>query len=312
MTSAAEHSVAPPPSYDEVLEQQQGVIARRQALAGGLSAETWRSRLDRGRWQAVLPGVVVTHTGKLSFLDRVWAGIAFAGAGAALSGDALLHLLTEQRRGSWPAPDLIDVAVPAGCQTGARDFFRPHRVSGLAALLHPARLPPQVRAAPGVLHAAAWAPSDRAAEWRVAAAVQHRLVRVIDLRPALVLLPRLPRRALVRAVLDDVELGAHAQTELDLLALLRRHRLPMPDRLQFKVRANGTRYLDAWWERQRVLVELDGAHHRLVRAWDADTLRLNAIAVSSRQDRVLALRFTGGNLRHDQLQVAAQLRAALL
>ena len=142
--------------------------------------------------------------------------------------------------------------------------------------------------------------------------MQQRLVTVPQLREALVLLPRLPRRALVRTVLDDVELGAHAQTELDLLAFLRRHRLPLPDRLQFVVRANGKRYLDGWWDKQRVAAEVDGAHHMEVVAWDEDALRANAVVVTHRADRVILLRVTTGNLRHAQAELAAQFRAVLL
>ncbi len=113
-------------------------------------------------------------------------------------------------------------------------------------------------------------------------------------------------------VLEDVERGAHAGSELRLLALLRRHQLPLPDVLQLRVRTTGLRYLDAWWERPRVVAEMDGAHHMEVGCWDADTLRGNDIVVSERHDRVLLLRFTTGNLRHDEPAVAEQLRSALL
>jgi len=41
-------------------------------------------------------------------------------------------------------------------------------------------------------------------------------------------------------------------------------------------------------------------------------LRGNDIVVSERHDRVLLLRFTTGNLRHDEPAVARQLRSALL
>jgi very-short-patch-repair endonuclease len=71
------------------------------------------------------------------------------------------------------------------------------------------------------------------------------------------------------------------------------------------------RYLDAWWERQRVTVEIDGAHHRLVGTWDADSLRGNDVVLAERHDRILLLRYTTGNLRHDDAQVAQQLREAL-
>lgn len=58
--------------------------------------------------------------------------------------------------------------------------------------------------------------------------------------------------------------------------------------------------------------ELDGAHHRTVGSWDDDALRANDVVLVERHDRILLLRFTRGNLRHDGDRVAAQLRDALL
>jgi very-short-patch-repair endonuclease len=72
------------------------------------------------------------------------------------------------------------------------------------------------------------------------------------------------------------------------------------------------RYLDAWWERQRVAAELDGAHHRTAGAWDDDVLRANDVLVAGRHDGTVLLRFTTGTLRHDAARVAAQLSALLL
>lgn len=46
-------------------------------------------------------------------------------------------------------------------------------------------------------------------------------------------------------------------------------------------------------------------------AWDADVLRANEVVVAERHARLLLLRFTTGNLRHDRRQVAAQLARAL-
>ncbi|MCA1721852.1 MAG: hypothetical protein LC779_12370 [Actinobacteria bacterium] len=66
------------------------------------------------------------------------------------------------------------------------------------------------------------------------------------------------------------------------------------------MRANGKRYLDAWWERQRVAAEVDRAHHMEVGSWDEDTLRSNEVLVALRHDRALLLRVTSGNLRHKE------------
>jgi hypothetical protein len=296
----------PLPDRQPAADQELRVVSRRHALRNGLTRDGWQWRIDHD-WQSPLPGVAVTHRGSLTFPEKVEAAILYGGDGAAVSGDALTHLLRPGRI----EPKIIDIAVDASCQIAPRSFFRPHRCTRLTALTHPARDLSQIRIAPAVLHAASWASTDRAGEWRVAAAVQRRLSTVPQLRVALVDLPRLKRRGLIRAVLDDVELGAHARTELDFLAFLRRHRLPLPSRLQFAVRANGKRYLDAWWEAQRVAAEVDGAHHMEVGSWDEDTLRANEVLVALRDDRALLLRVTAGNLRHREAELARQFRAAL-
>jgi len=301
--------------WHALLAEQDGVITRRQALRGGLTEDQWQWRLDSARWRSLLPGVVVTHTGPVTAQQQAWAAVLASGSGACLSGDAALAAL------GMPLGDLavLHVAVPEDRivvsrvlgPAGAGVRVVPRRVTGLSRWSHPARRPPTVRVQAAVLHAAAWAASDRAAEWRVAAAVQQRRVSAPALRRALEQMPNLRRRALVSTVLDDVELGAHAASELDFLRFLRRWHLPRPDSLQRPVRLGRLRYLDAWWERQRVAVELDGAHHRTVGTWEHDLLRANDVLVAGRDSRTLLLRFTTGNLRHDGARVAAQLASAL-
>jgi hypothetical protein len=304
------------PTWRELMSQQDGVLSRIQALAAGLSEDAWQWQIETGRWQRVLPGVAAGHSGDITDRQRAWAAVLHSGRGAALTGDAALieHGMKLER------PDVVHVAVPhqrvvrpQTMATGEGDeLLRPHRLRDLPTWLHPARSPSVLRVAPATLHAVAWAPSARAGEWRLAAVVQQRLARVGDLRAAVGEMPRLERRALIRDVLDDVELGAHAASELDFLRFLRRHGLPLPDRLQRPVRVGKLRYLDAWWDKQRVTAEIDGAHHRSVAAWNADVLRANSVVIRERYDRVLLLRFTRGNLRHDELEVAGQLREALL
>ena len=309
-------AVPPQLRWDEVLAAQGGVIARHQALAGGLTARQWQWR-TADQWQPVLPGVAVAHTGRVSADEQAQAAVLYAGPGAHLTADAALVRFGMK----LPPCSVLHLAVPEGRVVRPQVLpsvgderpvlVHPHQVRGLWQWSHPVRRPPVLRAPVAALHAAAWAPTDRSGEWRLAAAVQQRIVRPADLRAALDQLPRLRRRALLRAVLDDVEHGAHAASELALLRFLRQHRLPAPDRLQRPVRWGTVRYLDAWWERQRVAAEMDGAHHRLVGTWDDDALRGNAVVLRERHDRVLLLRFTAGNLRHDAEVVAAQLRDAL-
>lgn len=305
------------PSWGALIEEQDGVLGRAQARRGGLSEDQWQWRLDSGRWQSVLPGVAVAHSGEVTGRQRAWAAVLYAGPSACLSADAALIELGMR----LPFPSVLHLATPLRREVQPQSFsravaaeavtVRPHRIQRTAAWAHPVHEPPVLRLAPSLLHAVAWASSDRAAEWRAAAAVQQRLVRVTDLRRALAQMPRLHRRPLLREVLDDVEFGAHAGSELDFLRFVRRHGLPVPDRLQRPVRVGKLRYLDAWWERQRVTAEIDGAHHRSVGTWDDDALRGNDVVLAERHDRLLLLRFTRGNMRHDEGRVVRQLRSAL-
>lgn len=280
---------AQPAGWPAVLERQDGVIGRRQARLGGLTEDAWQWRLDTGRWTSVLPGVAVAHSGEVTARERSWAAVVYAGDGAALSADAALV----ERGMRLPELSVVHVAVPESRRVAPQRFagsdvrLEPHRVRRLDALVHPVLAPRSVRVAAAVLHAAAWAGSDRDGEWRLAAAVQQRVVRPTDLRTALRGLACLPRSALIGTVLDDVEQGAHAASELAFLRFLREHGLPPPDRLQRPVRRGTVHYLDAWWERQRVTVEVDGAHHRLVGSWEADMLRGNDVVLGGRQDRLL-------------------------
>lgn len=300
---------APAEPWREVLTRQEGVITRAQALTGGLSRHSWEWLVGRD-WQRLLPGVAVAHTGAPTDRERAWAAVLYGGTQAALSGDVALILQGVKLK----APCAIDLAVPRARRVVPQEFNNGpelvvHRVKGVDRWTWAVHGLPLVRAHAAVLHAASWADSDRAAEWRIAAAVQQRKTAVVLLRKALSQMPVLTRRPLIREVLDDVELGAHAGSELQYLRFCRTHELPLPDELQRRVRAGAVHYLDARYRRQQVTVELDGAHHIQVGQWEADALRTLRIAVALPGERVL--RLTTGLLRHDAAEVAALLRVIL-
>lgn len=301
-------------AWREIAQMQAGVLSRRQALVAGMTRHAWAWRHDTGRLHKLLPAISLDHAGPPTDEQLAWAAVLHGGPGAALTGDFAL-LLHGMR---WPQPPrTIHVATPEGrvvrtVSTGQGVRVVPVQVRQLGEHRHPIKLPPMLRLPIAALHAAARARDDRAAEWRVAAVVQQRLSTAGKLSQILKQLPRLPRRRLLAAVLTDIADGAHAGSELAFLRLLRRYDLPLPDRLQRLVRTTGRHYLDAWWQARRIGVEIDGAHHVEVGQWDADMLRANAILLAEQHDRVLLLRFTTGNLRHDAPDVAEQLRTALL
>ncbi|MFY1689939.1 hypothetical protein [Plantactinospora sp. WMMB782] len=129
-----------------------------------------------------------------------------------------------------------------------------------------------------------------------------------EIRDVVLTLPKLRRRPLILRTLDDIAGGAQALSELDFVALCRRFRIPPPDLQQRRVDAGGrVRYLDAYWRRWRLHVEIDGAHHMDVRHWAADLRRQNEIWIAG--DRIL--RFPAWLVRSRPTEVADQVRAGL-
>jgi hypothetical protein len=309
-------SRAPDPErlhWHEVAAQQDGVLARWQALAAGMTAHAWEWRLGRF-WTRALPGVAVLHTGEITPRQGAWAAVLHGGPQAHLSGDAALRELGMKRL----VVSSYDVVVPhrrtvVPSWLAGGSPVTPHRLRQSERWSSSQRGLPLLSVHACVLHAAAWATSDRWAEHRLASAVQQRKTVPSLLRPVLAQMPKHPRLALVRDVLDDLELGARARSELDFLRFCRAHGLPEPDVLQLQVRTGQTsRYLDAYYRRQRLALEIDGAYHLLVETWDADALRSLELAVARVGSGENLVRLTASNLRHDGAKVAALLRPLLL
>lgn len=76
---------------DHLLLVQSGVASRRQALEAGLRPHDIRRLLRRREWAVVHPGVYVDHTGPLTWRQRAWAAVLYAGAGAALDRESAIR-----------------------------------------------------------------------------------------------------------------------------------------------------------------------------------------------------------------------------
>jgi very-short-patch-repair endonuclease len=157
--------------------------------------------------------------------------------------------------------------------------------------------------------AAQWARADDEARSLVAAACQQCLVTPEELLAVAHRMPRARRRALVAQTANDAAGGAGALSEINLVRLCRRARLPMPDLQERRKDAAGrVRYLDAYWRQFRLHVEVDGGHHMEVAHWERDMRRQNDIWIEG--DRIL--RFSAYQVRHRPLEVADQIRRALV
>jgi very-short-patch-repair endonuclease len=175
-------------------------------------------------------------------------------------------------------------------------------------LLAQTRMPRRTRLARSLIDAEAWMPDDAGACAVVAAGVQQRLVRPGELRAALDRRPSLRRRRLLLRTIGDIDGGAQSLSEIDLVRLCRRHRLPRPSQQVARRDSEGRqRWLDAYWAEWGLHVEVDGAVHVEARQWWADMRRQNEVWIGG--DRLL--RFPAYVLRREPETVAAQVRTAL-
>ena len=109
--------------------------------------------------------------------------------------------------------------------------------------------------------------------------------------------------------IHDIAGGSHALSELDFLNfVIRPFRLPPPDRQVARRDTHGTRrWLDAIWEKARLIVEIDGAGHLgVVQYWD-DMDRDNGLKLEG----YTTLRYPAFAVRYCSAHVAGQIGQAL-
>lgn len=94
---------------DALVASQRGIVSRQQLLQLAVSENElqWRIR-PSGPWQVVLPGVYATFTGELSQTQWWYVALLYAGASAALTGEAALQLWRIRRQQNPRIPVLID------------------------------------------------------------------------------------------------------------------------------------------------------------------------------------------------------------
>ncbi|RLP85927.1 hypothetical protein EAD89_22880 [Micromonospora sp. BL4] len=293
--------------------EQSGVLTTAQAT-GLLSEGVVRGRIRSGRWRSICRGIVLTGNGRLTRDQQLWVAVLTVGPGAVLAGvtaateagvrglrrDPLHVLVPAARRAARTTLRRLPIDMPA---------VRVHRAS----ILPPAHVqrarPPRTTTARALVDAAGWANGVDEAQSLLAAGCQQRRVLPEELGEVLDVLPRAPRRRLIRQTVSDIAGGAQALSEIDFVRLCRRHRLPVPTLQEHRVDAAGRiRWLDAYWREWRVQAEIDGAHHMDVRQWAADMRRQNDVWTSG--DRIL--RFPAWLVRARPDEVAEAIRRALM
>ncbi|HZE48304.1 MAG TPA: hypothetical protein VE074_02010 [Jatrophihabitantaceae bacterium] len=281
------------------------VVSRAHLLRLGCTRWQIESRIAAGRWQPVGCAIVL-HNGPLTRRQRWRVALLNCGPRSALTAFTALEALGLH---GWER-DAVHVLAPAGVARPNLAGIRLHRTSAMGRdeLLHARRCH---RVAPAAVIAASTFRTPRPAVGLLAATVQRRLTSAADLRAALSRAPRTRHRAALVAAVGDIEMGAHALSEIDFIRLCRRNGLPPPTQQSVRVELDGRRrYLDAEWvleDGRRVVVEVDGAVHLAPRTWFDDQLRQNEVTLAG----AIVLRYPSVIVREESGIVVTQLRRAL-
>lgn len=294
-----------PSTLSHAIRLQHGVFSRRQALRAGLTADLIGSRVRRGTWRCVYPGVYTTSNRELSRRARLWAVLLFAGRGAVLSHETAAEL---QGLADRPAAG-IHVTIPAGRRVRAVPGVYIHRSARVfqAASVHDD--PPRTILEETVLDlTTAAATFDDVCGW-VTRAISRELTDETRLRAAMADRKRLRWRVELDGLITAAVTGDHSVLEYRYTRDVEQaHGLPEPDRqVPFLSRDGRRGRRDRIYSAYAVAIELDGQiAHRAEDSW-RDKRRDNAAAEAG----VESLRYGWQDVRHQACTTAIQVAKVL-
>jgi hypothetical protein len=262
------------------LRRQCGVISRSQVLASGEVDHLIARMLRRREWARVHLGVYVDHTGPLTWHQRAWIALLYA-APSALAGRSALR--AHGVRGH-DVDDVIHIVVAHDRRLDDRPGLRIERSRHYDRAVQVNLSPPRVRVEHALVRVASAAPTDDASVGVLADGCQTRRTTTARLADELRASPKLARRGLLLAILDDVATGALSVLERRfLLHVERAHGLPRARRQKPERTLAGSVHRDVEYVEQALLVELDGrlGHELALDRWD-DLDRDLAAATSGR------------------------------
>lgn len=289
-----------------ILQAQEDVISRRQALACGITRNALAHRFrPGGPWRRLLPGVYLAQTGIPTVTQKEMAALLHGGEGSVLTGLAALRGL-----GIVMAdPDMFDVLVPMSRRRESTAFVAIHRTAKM-----PERVIREGRRlyalAPRALADAARGMTDlREVRALIAGAIQrgdcplHALARELPQG-------QMRHSALLRQVLAEAAAGIRSVVEAEFKDLINRAGLPRP---MFNARliTAGGRFIataDAWWPEAGVAAEVDSREWHLSPAGWERTMRRHA---EMSGHGILVLHFTPRQVRSAPAAVVALVRDTL-
>ncbi len=283
-----------------VAQHQYGAISRDQVRRLGGDDNWIRTQLAAQRWVRIHPGVYLSFTGEPSWSATAFAGLLYAGKGAALSHRSAGYSLGMINR----APRPIEVSVPHHRQPAPQPgmVIRRRRVMPMCFGRIPA-----TNAADTLIDIAATSGDVDEVVRLAREALRH--VHIAYVRKVLEERQRLRHRSLLTEILGAVEAGIESPLEYRYRRdVERRHRLP---RSVLQVR----QLLDGLWIRadslyrgRGVRVELDGQVAHPGGRTDSDVWRDNAALVATSD---LTLRYRWAHVAGNPCATARQVAQAL-
>ncbi|RHW26803.1 hypothetical protein D0Z08_11390 [Nocardioides immobilis] len=259
-----------------LLELQDGVIARRQALAAGMTPIDVARMVRRSEWVQVHRGVYVNHTGHLSWNQRAWAAV-LACWPAALDGWSAVR--AHEGPGRRAGDRAIAIVVAHERKVVAPAGVIPRRARAFADQVQWNLTPPRLRYDHAIVDLADRARTDLDAIAVLADACGGRRTTARRLGAAVAATSRLERRRFLEAILGDVEEGTCSVLEHAYLTNVERpHGLPKGIRQAPAIAGGRRMFRDVLYRGSKPawaqLVELDGRlFHDSTKARDRDMER---------------------------------------
>lgn len=253
--------------------------------------------------------MVIMHNGPPTRRQLMWVALLDAGPPAALVAHTALEL--NGFRSFASEQELVHLVIPRGSRTSTFAWLRVHESRRVRPAEHVlVEGMPTTSIAQSAIDAAAWQPHKRFAWALITAVVQQRLVTPEELDDALRCVGRVRHKAVLRLAVADVRAGGTTTGEADVVRMCRRFGLQLPRRQARRPDASGRlRYLDAEWVSfggDRIVLEVDGAHHMEVVQWQSDMERERAVVLTGAR----VLRTSNMELRLSPQTVAADLSRA--
>jgi very-short-patch-repair endonuclease len=272
------------------------VVARRQLLAAGVSADEIRDRVEKGALIVEYRGVYRVGHRAPSLEAHYLAAVLACGEGAVLCGRAAGHLWG-LLKGPAPAPE---VTCPTERRVKGIKTRRARRAKREATSWQGIPITTPART---LVDLAAVLDESELARACHEADVRHHTTPT-QVEAILARHPNVPCAARLRAVLRGEIRVTLSKLESRFLERLEAAGLPLPQ----TNRVVGSRRVDCRWPEQRLTVELDGyRYHHTRHAWEQDRQREREARARGDEFR----RYTYGDVLEEPELMMAELRALL-